>query len=78
MIIGRLITRNYEWVTLTTTTAQALENLKRSWEAHASDTNYFGMDSWEDVEDSVTLEPLNLGDTLTNCLLCENLAHSND
>lgn len=74
MIIGRLQTRNYEWVTLTNTVPEALENLKRSWEAHAEGNPEFWR--WEDLEDSVTMEPLNLGDTLTDCLQCENLAHT--
>ena len=75
MIIATLRTRNYEWVTLTNTVPEALENLKRFWESHAEgDPSLY---SWEDLEDSVTMQPLNLGDTLTDCLQCENLAHTN-
>ena len=75
MIIGTLTTRNYEWITLTNTTEEALENLKGSWESHAEgDPSLY---SWEDLQDSIYLRPLNLGDTLTDCLQCENLAHTN-
>ena len=74
MIIGRLTTANYEWVTLTNTPAEALENLRNSWESHASESG--ATYSWEFLLDSVILEPINLGATLTDCARCENLAHN--
>ena len=73
MILGKLETRNFEWVTLTETTAQALENLKQAWEAHVDESDAFW--SWEDLKDSVTLMPISLGDTVNDCPRCENLIH---
>lgn len=79
MIIGRLETRNYEWTTLAETTEQALDNLRNAWESHAFGLGAVGaLYTWEDLEDSVTLEPINLGDTLTSCAVCENLAHQKE
>lgn len=73
MIIGELRTRNYEWLTVTNTTEEALDNLKRSWEAHALDVpNPY---TWEELLDSVTLTPILLGYTTSTCLGCENLNH---
>lgn len=70
MILGRLETRNYEWTTLTETPEEAIENLRQAWEFHASDmaVNYY---SWAELEDSVTLTPLTVGETNTNCNVCE-------
>ncbi len=76
MILGKLETRNYEWTTLTNTPEEALENLRNAWETHA-DTMAVNFYTWADLEDSVTLTPLNLGDTITDCAVCENLAHHN-
>lgn len=74
MILGRLQTRNYEWVTITETTDQALENLKASWESHREESGAWL--TWDDVSEDVWLEPFNLGDTHTTCHRCENLAHN--
>lgn len=74
MIIGTLTTKNYEWVTLTSTVTEALENLKRSWEYHAEgDPDLW---RWEDLQDSIFMRPINLGFTLADCLQCENLTHA--
>ena len=75
MIIGRLQTERFEWVTLTDTPEQALTNLRDAWESHAQEKAVSF--SWDFVSDSVTLEPINLGDTHTTCNRCENLAHTN-
>jgi len=74
MIYGRLTTRNWEWQTLANTPAEALENLRGAWESHALDV--VDPYSWELLEDSVSLTPISLGDTLSTCHHCENLAHS--
>jgi glucose dehydrogenase len=74
MFLGTLKTRNWEWQTLANTTAEALENLRGAWESHAVDvTDPY---SWESLEEEITLTPINLGDTLSTCHHCENLAHS--
>lgn len=74
MILGTLTTPNFEWQTLTNTTEEALANLRGAWEAHAVDV--VDPYEWEFLEDAVTLTPLTLGDTITTCCKCENLAHS--
>jgi hypothetical protein len=74
VIIGRLETRNFEWTTLTNTPAEALENLRNAWELHATAPGVSL--TWELLEDSVTLEPINIGDTHTSCQLCVNLIHN--
>lgn len=73
MILGRLETRNYEWLTLTHTPAEAIENLRNAWNNHSQDGDltYY---KWQDLEDSVTLTPISLGDIITDCLVCENWA----
>lgn len=74
MIIGRLQTQCYEWVTLTNTVDEALSNLKNAWEAHAEESD--ASLTWEILEDSVTMEPISLGDTQTDCERCINWAHT--
>lgn len=76
MILGRLETRNYEWTTLTNTPEEALENLRNAWENHSQYGSALFY-TWEELQDSVTLTPLSLGDTITDCAVCENLAHNN-
>lgn len=72
--LGRLQTRNYEFTTYQKTVQETLTALKSIWESHATDTgaNY----TWEFLQDSVTITPLQIGDTLTDCNQCENLAHN--
>jgi hypothetical protein len=72
--LGRLQTRNYEFTTYQKTVQETLTALKSIWESHATDTG--ASYTWELLEDSVTIVPLQLGDTLTDCNQCENLAHN--
>ena len=72
--LGKLQTRNYEFTTYQKSVSEVVYSLKTIWEAHAISTNAFY--SWEDLEDSVTITPLTLGDTLTDCLQCENALHN--
>jgi hypothetical protein len=72
--LGKLETRNYEFTTYQKSVEEVLTALKAIWESHAEDTNAFY--TWEFLEDSVTITSLTLGDTLTDCLQCENLAHN--
>lgn len=71
MILGELKTGHFEWTTLTNTAQEALDNLRQAWENHAEELhpNY----KFEFLEDSVTLLPISLGDTVTDCNQCENL-----
>ena len=75
MIIGRLETRNFSWTTLTNTPEEAIENLKNAWDSHAINITGYPW-TWEELEDSATLEPINVGSTLSTCTACENLAHN--
>jgi hypothetical protein len=72
--LGRLETKNYEFTTYQETVREVLTALKSIWESHATDTG--ASLTWELLEDSVTIVPLQLGDTLTDCNQCENLAHN--
>jgi len=72
--LGRLETRNYEFTTYQKTVQETLTALKSIWESHATDTG--ATYTWEFLQDSVTITPLQLGDTLTDCNQCENLAHN--
>jgi hypothetical protein len=70
MIIGQLKTANYEFTTLQNTVDDALNALNIAWEIHAyeSGASY----SWEFLLDSVTMQPIRLGETVNNCERCEN------
>jgi hypothetical protein len=73
MILGTLRTPNYEWQTVANTPAEALANLKGAWDSHAEDV--VDPYPWEWIEECITLTPLTLGDTISTCSSCENLAH---
>ena len=72
--LGKLETRNYEFITYQDSVDKVVYSLKTIWQAHAISTNAFY--TWEDLEDSVTITPLRLGDTLTDCAQCENALHN--
>jgi hypothetical protein len=72
--LGRLQTRNYEFTTYQKTVQETLTALKSIWESHATESG--ASYTWEFLQDSVTITPLQLGDTLTDCNQCENLAHN--
>ena len=72
--LGKLETRNYEFITFQKSVEEVLTALKGIWESHAENNDAFY--TWEFLEDSVTITPLSLGDTLTDCYQCENLAHN--
>lgn len=72
MIIGTIDTANYEFVTLADSPTEALEQLRNAWETHSA-TATGRLYSFEELD--VRLRPLNVGDVLSNCVACENLAH---
>ena len=72
--LGRLETRNYEFMTYQKTVKEVLESLESLWWGHYEESG--ASLSWKDLEDSVTITPLRIGDTDTNCERCENAAHN--
>ncbi len=72
--LGRLQTRHYEFTTYQKTVQETLTALKSIWESHATESG--ASYTWEFLQDSVTITPLQIGNTLTDCNQCENLAHN--
>jgi hypothetical protein len=74
MFLGELRTRNYDWQVIANSPNEALHLLEQAWESHA-----VGIPNpwkWSDLEDSVTITPMNLGSVISSCMHCENLAHN--
>jgi hypothetical protein len=77
--LGRLQTRNYEFTTYQKTVQEVRDVLRSMWDTHKNqypEYEQINMYVWEFLEDSVTITPLSLGDTKTDCERCENLAHN--
>ena len=72
MILGQLKVAKFEATTITNTTQEALDNLMQAWECHREGVRSpYGFE-W--LDNFVTLLPISLGDTVTDCNQCENLA----
>ena len=76
MFLGELRTRNYDWQVIANSPNEVLNLLESSWESHAA--NIPNSWKWSDLEDSVTITPLQLGVVSSSCIACENLAHTEE
>jgi hypothetical protein len=76
MFLGELQTRNYDWQVIASSPNEVLNLLESAWESHAA--NIPNAWKWSDLEDSVTITPLQLGVVSSSCITCENLAHTEE